>query len=153
MSDTRIDRRRLLQAVSASVMGYGLPELLALEAAANTTPQQPQAKQVLVVYEEGGISQMDTWDPKPDAPVDHRTPYEPIATNAPGVQFSSLMPMIAQHADTAIPTPARSSLRATRLTPRSTFLTSAPWWFIPWGASAANYRAMSSVPESTCPTT
>ncbi|HND56072.1 MAG TPA: DUF1501 domain-containing protein, partial [Pirellulaceae bacterium] len=50
----------------------------------------------LVIYEEGGISQMDTWDPKPDAPVDHRTPYKPIATSVPGVQFSEVMPQIAK---------------------------------------------------------
>ena len=80
-------------------MGYGLPELLALEATAKTAVKQSQAKQVLVVYEEGGISQMDTWDPKPDAPADHRTPYQPIATNVAGVQFSSLMPKLARQAD------------------------------------------------------
>ena len=99
MFATPLDRRRLLQAVSAGVMGYGLPEWLALEAKADISTQQPQAKQVLVVYEEGGISQMDTWDPKPDAPVDHCTPYKPIATNVPGVQYSSLMPLLAPQAD------------------------------------------------------
>jgi len=99
MTTTQLDRRRLLQAVSAGVMGYGLPDLLALESEASTSTQQPQAKQVLVVYEEGGISQMDTWDPKPDAPVDHCTPYNPIATNVSGVQYSSLMPLLAQQAD------------------------------------------------------
>lgn len=80
-------------------MGYGLPELLALEAIGQPTAGQPQAKQVLVVYEEGGINQMDTWDPKPDAPVDHGTPYKPIATSAAGVHFSSLMPMLARQPD------------------------------------------------------
>jgi hypothetical protein len=99
MSHIQLNRRRLLQSVSAGVMGFGLPELLALEAAAKTAAKQSRAKQVLVVYEEGGISQMDTWDPKPDAPVDHRTPYMPIATKVPGVQFSSLMPKLAQQAD------------------------------------------------------
>lgn len=99
MTANQLDRRRLMQAVSAGVMGYGLPELLALEAAADASTPPPQAKQVLVVYEEGGISQMDTWDPKPDAPVDHSTPYKPIATRVPGVQFSSLMPLLAQQAD------------------------------------------------------
>lgn len=95
----QLDRRRLLQAVSAGVMGYSLPELLALEAGTPESTRRPPAKQVLVVYEEGGISQMDTWDPKPDAPVDHCTPYKPIATSVPGVQFSSLMPLLARQAD------------------------------------------------------
>ena len=97
---TNPDRRRFLQSLSAGVMGYGLADLLALEAAQKTAGQpERRAKQVLVVYEEGGISQMDTWDPKPHAPVEHCTPYKPIATNVPGVNFSSLMPMITRHAD------------------------------------------------------
>jgi hypothetical protein len=94
------DRRKFLQSLSAGVMGYGLADVLALEAAHKTASQpERRAKQVLVVYEEGGISQMDTWDPKPHAPVEHRTLYKPIVTSVPGVQFSSLMPMIARHAD------------------------------------------------------
>jgi len=93
-------RRRFLQAVSAGVMGYPLAKMLALEAAAKTSAGRiAAAKQVLVVYEEGGISQMDTWDPKPEAPLDHRTPYAPISTSVPGIHFSSLMPLIAQQAD------------------------------------------------------
>ncbi|QDV51747.1 hypothetical protein Enr17x_38050 [Gimesia fumaroli] len=93
-------RRRLLQSVSAGMMGVGLAEMLSLEAVAKSESMTPgQAKRVLVVYEEGGISQMDTWDPKPEAPYDHRTPFKSIATNVPGINFSSLMPMTAQQAD------------------------------------------------------
>ncbi len=73
--------------------------MLAVEALGRSTLERPRARQVLVVYEEGGISQMDTWDPKPDAPSDHRSPYRPIATSVPGIQFSELMPQIARHAD------------------------------------------------------
>ena len=92
-------RRRLLQSVSAGVMGFGLSDWLALDSVAQASNAARHAKQVLVVYEEGGISQMDSWDPKPEAPVAHRSPFGPISTNVPGIQFSSLMPMIAQHAD------------------------------------------------------
>jgi hypothetical protein len=94
-------RRRLLQSVSAGVMGYGLSDLLALESvarASNSGNAARKAKQVLVVYEEGGISQMDSWDPKPDAAAAQRSPFGPISTSVPGVQFSSLMPMVAQQA-------------------------------------------------------
>jgi hypothetical protein len=42
---------------------------------------------------------MDTFDPKPDAPVDHRSPFKPISTSVPGMQFTSLMPHIARQAD------------------------------------------------------
>jgi hypothetical protein len=96
----RSDRRRFFNHVSAGCMGLGLADWIALEAsAAGIDHRRPRAKQVLVVYEEGGISQMDTFDPKPTAPIDHRTPYKPIATSVPGIQFSELMPQIAQHAD------------------------------------------------------
>ncbi|MFO1044924.1 MAG: DUF1501 domain-containing protein [Planctomycetaceae bacterium] len=93
-------RRRMLQGLSAGVLGYGLGDLLAIETAmADAGQPKRQARNVLVIYEEGGISQMDTWDPKPDAPADHRSPYHPISTNVPGIQFTSLMPQVAQHAD------------------------------------------------------
>jgi hypothetical protein len=80
-------------------MGFGLAEMLAQQAAADASTRSSRAKQVLVVYEGGGISHMDTWDPKPDAPSDHRTPYRPISTSVAGIQFSSLMPMLARQAD------------------------------------------------------
>ncbi|MEI8384279.1 MAG: DUF1501 domain-containing protein, partial [Planctomycetota bacterium] len=94
------DRRRVLQGLSAGVLGYGLGDLLALQTAMADSGKSPRlARNVLVIYEEGGISQMDTWDPKPDAPADHRSPYHPISTNVPGIQFTSLMPLVARHAD------------------------------------------------------
>jgi hypothetical protein len=97
MQDT--NRRTFVKAASAGLMGFGLAEITALQSLASSPGNSAQARQILVVYEEGGISQMDTWDPKPHAPVDHRTPYEPIDTCVPGVRFSSLMPMISRQAD------------------------------------------------------
>ncbi|MCX7398118.1 MAG: DUF1501 domain-containing protein [Planctomycetales bacterium] len=92
-------RRRLLKSLSAGLFTYGLGDLLTRQqlAVADAT-RRCEARNVLVIYEEGGISQMDSWDPKPDAPVDHRSPFAPIATTVPGTFFSSLMPQIAQHA-------------------------------------------------------
>lgn len=95
-----LPRRSVVQGISAGVLGCGLVDLLTLEASGTSTSRRPaEARNVLVLYEEGGISQMDTWDPKPDAPVDHRSPFRPISTNVPGVIFTSLMPQIARHAD------------------------------------------------------
>lgn len=91
-------RRRVLSHLTAGILGCGLRKELQLTA--ETSSARPRrARNVLVLYEEGGVSQMDTWDPKPLAPVDHRSPYAPIATNVPGVWFTSLMPRIARHAD------------------------------------------------------
>ena len=46
----------------------------------------------------GGPSQLDTWDPKPDAPEDIRGPFRPIATNVPGISISEHFPLLAQQA-------------------------------------------------------
>tara|TARA_Y100001934_G_scaffold234479_1_gene284563 strand:+ start:2196 stop:3650 length:1455 start_codon:yes stop_codon:yes gene_type:complete len=90
------DRRRFLKSVSAGAMGIGLADLLALEAVAKKVKTDAPAKQVLVVYEEGGISQMDSWDPKPDAPLHLRSPFKSIPTSVPGTHFSALMPRTAR---------------------------------------------------------
>ncbi|HTI49436.1 MAG TPA: DUF1501 domain-containing protein, partial [Planctomycetaceae bacterium] len=58
-----------------------------------------RAKQVLVVLEQGGVSHVDTWDPKPETAVEHRSPFRPIDTNVPGIQFTELMRHTAPHAD------------------------------------------------------
>jgi hypothetical protein len=42
---------------------------------------------------------LDTWDPKPDAPVEIRGPYKPIRTNVSGIQISEVFPRMARHAD------------------------------------------------------
>ncbi|MBN9121246.1 MAG: DUF1501 domain-containing protein [Planctomycetes bacterium] len=57
------------------------------------------AKSVLVILEQGGLSQMDTWDPKPEAVSEHRSPYKPIATKVPGLRFTELLTETARVAD------------------------------------------------------
>ena len=58
-----------------------------------------QAKQVLVIFEQGGVSQMDTFDPKPEANAAHRSPFKTISTKVPGIQFTELCAKTAQVAD------------------------------------------------------
>lgn len=84
-------RRAALRAGMAGVLGLSLPELLA---AANRAAGR--ARNVLVVLEQGGLSHMDTWDPKPDAPSDHRSPFQPVATSVPGVRFTELLAKTAR---------------------------------------------------------
>src|SRR4029078_13158351 len=47
----------------------------------------------------GGPSQLDTWDMKPNAPVEIRGPYKPIKTNVAGIEISENFPRMAKHAD------------------------------------------------------
>src|SRR5262249_6022464 len=46
-----------------------------------------------------GAPQLDTFDFKPDAPVEYRGELQPIATNVPGIQVSELFPRLARHMD------------------------------------------------------
>ncbi len=84
-------RRRALQIGSAGVLGLSLPQWLEMQAQAAAGHGKPAAKNVLVVLEQGGLSHMDTWDPKPDAVAEHRSPFNPIATSVPGIQFTELL--------------------------------------------------------------
>jgi len=88
-------RRSFLKLGAAGVLGLSLPELLAAQA----TSQKGKAKNVLVVYEQGGLSHIDTWDPKPDVLAEHRSPHQPIATRVPGVRYTELLSKTAAVAD------------------------------------------------------
>lgn len=90
-------RRNLLQLGLSGVAGLSLPGLLAARAA--QPPSRSERTAVILLYCHGGISHLDTWDPKPDAPEEIRGPFTPIATQAPGMFISELLPLQAQVAD------------------------------------------------------
>ena len=94
-----VTRRRALQIGSAGVLGLSLPEWFAMRSLAAAGGPAPAAKNVLVVLEQGGLSHMDTWDPKPTAPSDHRSPFKPISTNVAGIQFTELLANTSRVAD------------------------------------------------------
>jgi hypothetical protein len=77
-------------------MGLSLPELVQAQAASKTGRQ----KAVILVWLWGGPSQLDTFDPKPDAPLDYRGPFRTIGTNVPGIQVCEYLPQLAKMADT-----------------------------------------------------
>ena len=87
------DRRSFLKWSLGGVLGMSLPECLALQktqAAGTITPGHP-AKNVLVILEQGGLSHIDTWDPKPEVIAEQRSPYRPVATTVPGMRFTELL--------------------------------------------------------------
>ncbi len=96
-----VSRRRLLRRIScAGGFGLSLPELLARRAtAADPGHGFGAAKSCIVLYCWGGISQLESWDPKPDAPTEVRGEYQAIATKTPGVQFGEYMPKLAQQSE------------------------------------------------------
>ena len=91
-----VSRRDALRLSAAGVLGLTLPQCFAV---AKETGRKAAAKNVLVIYEQGGLSHMDTWDPKPDAVADHRSPYKPIPTTVTGLQFTELLPLTAKIAN------------------------------------------------------
>lgn len=90
------NRRLFLQQSGIAVGAFALPEVLAARArAAVSTP----ARQVIVVFLQGGLSHLDSWDLKPDAPAEYRGEFQPISTSVPGFSISEHMPRLAQRAD------------------------------------------------------
>jgi hypothetical protein len=96
---TRLTRRRFLGGCSAGLLGLSLPEFFRLQSRAATRSAGDgfgQAKSCIVLYCWGGVSHIDTWDPKPDAPAEIRGEFKPIATAAPGVFVGEHMPLLAR---------------------------------------------------------
>ncbi len=93
-----LSRRDFLRIGALGVGGLTLADLLRLRAHGNPTGDQPH-KAVIMVLLRGGPSHIDTFDPKPDAPRDIRGPFNPIATNVPGIQVSELLPLQAKIMD------------------------------------------------------
>ena len=86
-------RRKVLQAGGIASLGLTLPGLLqADESGANARP----ARSCVFIHQYGGLSQLDSWDMKPDAPREIRGPYRSINTATPGFQVGELMPQLAR---------------------------------------------------------
>ena len=90
---TPLSRRQLLQVGSLGMLGLTLPDLLQARAAAPSRNRSEKSCIFIVQY--GGMSHVDSLDPKPDAPEGMRGPYKPIATRIPGVRFGELLPRLA----------------------------------------------------------
>src|SRR6266478_2704389 len=83
----RIDRRELLRVGGMTLLGTGLADLLRLEAQATPGSRSGPAKAVVFIFQSGGPSQHETFDPKPDAPDTIRGEYGTTSTRLPGVRF------------------------------------------------------------------
>ena len=70
-----------------------------MRAAAAGTPRKAKAKSVILIFNSGGPSHTDLWDPKPEAPEDVRGTFRAIKTNVSGIRVSELLPRMAKLAD------------------------------------------------------
>jgi uncharacterized protein (DUF1501 family) len=91
-------RRWFLQTGLAGLAGLSLPDLLRCRALGAATGRADR-KAVILIWLSGGPSQLDTWDPKPEAPREVRGPFGSIATKVPGVRISEYFPLQATIAD------------------------------------------------------
>src|SRR5262249_34575237 len=89
----RVTRRDWLRITALAGLGWAAAGgAKANDESAARIPGFGRAKSVILVFANGGQSQIDMWDPKPDAPLDVRGAFQPIATAVPGVQFCEHMP-------------------------------------------------------------
>lgn len=97
-----LTRRQLLQAGALGTFGLGLTDLLRLRdlqaASTNSAPVNGfgKSKACILLYLYGAPSQLETFDLKPDAPVDVRGDFKPIATSVPGLHICEHMPRTAR---------------------------------------------------------
>src|SRR5215468_11088680 len=54
---------------------------------------------VIHLFLQGGLSQMDSFDPKPDCDPKFRSAFKTISTNVPGIQVTEHLPLTAKQAD------------------------------------------------------
>jgi Protein of unknown function (DUF1501) len=101
-------RREFIQVGFSGLLGFGLPQLLASRSQAATGPAErvlqpvpvpPRPKSVILVFLTGGLSHLDSFDMKPDAPVGIRGEFKPTSTKVPGIEFCEHLPQLAARAD------------------------------------------------------
>lgn len=92
-----VTRRDFLQVGALGAIGLGLPELLAAREAGAVSKEHDD-RACIMIFNLGAPSQMDTFDPKPNAAAEIRGPFQPISTKG-DFQITEILPRHAQHAD------------------------------------------------------
>ncbi len=92
-----LSRREALQ-IGAGMFGLSLPTFLQAAQEGRVTTDKPPVS-CIFLFLAGGISQFESWDPKPDAPEGIRGLWRPTATNVPGTFITEKMPLLARRMD------------------------------------------------------
>src|SRR6266481_8885953 len=98
----KMTRRDLLRIGGAGVLGLSLGSLFKLQARAAESgtvaggPGWGSAKNVVLVYLQGGPSHLDLWDPKEGLADNMKSPFKSIPTKIPGIHFTEILPQLAQ---------------------------------------------------------
>jgi hypothetical protein len=91
-----LSRRSFLQAGTAGLAGLALPHLMRQEAAGAVDRDRARIRNCITIFLVGSPGQHDTWDMKPDAPVEVRGKFKPISTDVTGVQICEHFPLMAR---------------------------------------------------------
>ncbi len=98
-----LGRRSFMRLGLAGFASLSLPGILRARAhaAAAAGIAKPAANRtaVIMVWQPGGCSHVDTYDPKPDIGSEYRGPFKTIATKVPGTRITELLPLQARIAD------------------------------------------------------
>jgi len=92
-----VSRRTFLAAGSLGFCGLGLTGAPGSPVFASERPPR-RAKSTILIFLCGGASHIDTWDMKPDAPVEYRGPFQSVATSAPDIRLCEHLPLLAKQA-------------------------------------------------------
>src|SRR3989442_10723234 len=98
----KMTRRDLLLIGSTGILGLSLGSIFKLQALGGESgkraggPGWGTAKNVVMIYLQGGPSHLDLWDPKENLPDNIRSSFKPIPTKIPGVNFTEVLPELAK---------------------------------------------------------
>src|SRR5215471_14396226 len=98
----KMTRRDLLRIGGAGILGLSLGSLLKLQARAAESgtlaggPGWGTAKNVVLIYLQGGPSHLDLWDPKENLADNMKSPFKNISTKLPGINFTEVLPELAK---------------------------------------------------------
>ncbi|VTR95452.1 hypothetical protein : Uncharacterized protein OS=Singulisphaera acidiphila (strain ATCC BAA-1392 / DSM 18658 / VKM B-2454 / MOB10) GN=Sinac_5810 PE=4 SV=1: DUF1501 [Gemmata massiliana] len=90
-----LSRREMLRVGALAPLGFGLTDVLRARADAGA---KKRARSVILLFMWGGPSHLDTWDPKPAAPLEVRGAFDSIATTVPGLRIGEHFPRLAARA-------------------------------------------------------
>src|SRR5215469_9112185 len=103
---TAFGRRSFIQVGLLGGMGLTLPDLFRISARAGevripgaSKRAEGPAKSIIQIILPGGLAAQESWDPKPEAPIEYRGPLGVVKTKIPGVVFSENLSRTAQIAD------------------------------------------------------
>lgn len=100
MELNHFDRRTFLRVGSLTLLGrLSYADALAMQAAAPAPGGKPKDLSIILLWCAGGMSQMETWDPKPEADEKYRGKFNAIPTNVDGIRLGEHLPMTARQAD------------------------------------------------------